>query len=56
MNPNAKTIEQYSSIREQQLEEYRREQEELSRPFRIDKAPVTIVPVHTQLISVKKTS
>ena len=49
-----KTIEQYYSIREQQLAEYRAEQEQLAKPFRVDKAPVTVVPVHAQLINVKK--
>lgn len=54
MNPNVKTIEQFSSIREQQLAEYRREQEQLSQPFRVDKAHTTIVPVNTQLATIRK--
>ncbi len=54
MNPNIKTMEQYSSIREQQLVEYRREQEQLSQPFRVDKAPTTVIPVNTQLATIRK--
>lgn len=54
MNPNVKTMEQYSNIREQQLEEYRREQELLAKPFRVDKAPTTVIPVNTQLATIRK--
>ena len=54
MNPNVKTIEQYYSIREQQLAEYRAEQEELNKPFRVTTAPVTVVPVNTQLATIRK--
>lgn len=54
MNPNIKTMEQYPSIREQQLVEYRREQEQLSQPFRVDKAPTTVIPVNTQLATIRK--
>ena len=49
-----KTVEQYNSIREEQLAEYRLEQEELASPFRVDKAPVAVVSVNAQLINVKK--
>lgn len=54
MNPNVKTIEQYYSIREQQLAEYRAEQEQLASPFRNDKAPVAVVSVNAQLATIKK--
>ena len=49
-----KTVEEIQNIREQQLADYRKQQEELAKPFRSDKAPITVVPVHSQLINVKK--
>ena len=51
---NMKTLEEVGSVREAQLAAYRREQEELSKPFRSDKAPITVVPVNTQLASIRK--
>jgi hypothetical protein len=54
MNPNVRTMEQYESIREQQLAEYRAEQEELSKPFRVTTAPTTVIPVNTQLATIRK--
>ena len=54
MNPNVRTMEQYSAIREAQLEDYRKEQEQLSQPFRVDKAPTTVIPVNTQLATIRK--
>ena len=49
-----KTVEQYNSIREEQLAEYRLEQEELASPFRVDKAPVTVIHLNTQLATIRK--
>ena len=49
-----KTVEEIQNIREKQLAAYRLEQDELNKPFRVDKAPITVVPVNTQLINVKK--
>ena len=53
-NTQVKTVEEIQNIREKQLAAYRLEQDELNKPFRVDKAPITIVPVNTQLINVKK--
>lgn len=49
-----KTLDEVQKIRDEQLAEYRLEQEELASPFRTTAAPVTVVPVHTQLKDVKK--
>ena len=49
-----KTVEEMQSIRAAQLADYRREQEQLASPFRVDKAPVTIVPVTVQLATIRK--
>lgn len=49
-----KTLDEVQNIREKQLAAYRLEQDELNKPFRVDKAPITIVPVHTQLATIRK--
>ena len=53
-NTQVKTVEEMQSLRAAQLADYRREQEQLASPFRNDKAPVTVVPLNTQLVDVKK--
>jgi hypothetical protein len=49
-----KTIEEIAAIREAQLADYRKQQEELNKPFRVDKSPVTVVPVNAQLVTIRK--
>ena len=54
MNPNVKTLEQYSSIREQQLAEYRLEQANMEELKRVPTAPVAVIPLNTQLATIRK--
>ena len=54
MNPNVKTLEQYSPIRQQQLAEYHAEQETEEKRKRGLETPVTVVPVKTQIARIKK--
>lgn len=49
-----KTVEEIQNIREKQLADYRKQQEELAKPFRATTAPITIVPVNTQLAAIRK--
>lgn len=49
-----KTVEEIQSLRAAQLANYRAEQEQLASPFRVDKAPVTVVPLNTQLATIRK--
>lgn len=49
-----KTVEEIQNIREQQLADYRKQQEELAKPFRATTAPITVVPVNTQIATIRK--
>jgi hypothetical protein len=54
MNPNVKTLEQYSPIRQQQLAEYHAEQARMEELKRVPTAPITVVPVNTQIATIRK--
>lgn len=54
MNPNVKTVEQYSEIRKQQLADYHSEQARMEELKRVPTAPITVVPLNTQLATIKK--
>ena len=53
-NTQVKTLDEVQSLRAAQLAAYRAEQDELNKPFRVDKAPVAVVSVNAQLATIKK--